>query len=212
MRQDEVEYFRDLLIKMKNGLHNTINMMKEHDIGEQDKYSPSELSNYDNHPADIGSELFQTEHGNALIVHEEAFLNDVENALKKIDAGEFGKCELCGNNIETDRLRVIPYTALCKQCADKRAAESDELRHTRPVEEQVMVSPFGRKYLNQQDDDEYEGLDYINDLMKYGSSDTPQDMGGYKDYKEFYTNEVDRQGIVDKMDNISNQKHKKQLP
>jgi hypothetical protein len=37
-------------------------------------------------------------------------------------------------------------------------------------------------------------------------------MGGYHDYDEFYTNEVDKQGIVDDMDQVSNDEYKRQLP
>jgi hypothetical protein len=48
--------------------------------------------------------------------------------------------------------------------------------------------------------------------MKYGSSDTPQDMGGYQDYEEFYTNEIDNQGIVEEIDKISNEQYRRQLP
>jgi hypothetical protein len=82
----------------------------------------------------------------------------------------------------------------------------------RPNEELIWDAPFGRKYLNKREDDENEGLDYLNDLVKYGTSDSPQDMGGYYDYEEFYTNKVDTQGIVDKMDRISNEQYKRQLP
>ena len=39
--------------------------------------------------------------------------------------------------------------------------------------------------LNRLEDNEYEGMDILNDVLKYGSSDTPQDMGGYHDYKDF---------------------------
>ena len=74
-----------------------------------------------------------------------------------------------------------------------------------------MDTPLGRKYLNKREDDEYEGIDQLNDLMKYGSSDTPQDLGGYNDYKDFYTNKVDNQGIVDNVDKISTKQYKDQL-
>jgi hypothetical protein len=47
--------------------------------------------------------------------------------------------------------------------------------------------------------------------MKYGSSDSPQDMGGYHDYEEFYTNKIDKQGIVDEMDQVSNEEYRKQV-
>lgn len=212
MNSKEINHFKGLLMRQKLDFENTIEKMKENKQAEQDKYSPTELSNYDNHPADTGTEVFQVEHNNALRVHEEYQLYEVGIALEKIEKGRYGICEFCGNEIDRQRLEALPYTRLCIKCADTRSKETDTVRHGRPVEELVIGSSFGRKYLNKQEDDEHEGLDYLNDLMKYGSASTPQDMGGYDDYDDFYTNEVDKQGIVDKMDNISNEQYKKQLP
>ncbi|NJD03662.1 MAG: conjugal transfer protein TraR [Ruminiclostridium sp.] len=221
-------------------------MMKENKAAEQDMYSPSELSNYDNHPAELGTELFQAEFNSALKVHEEHLLKDIKDAIKRIDDNRFGKCALCGKDIGAERLEAIPYTRLCIDCEEEKAVTPEILRSTenitsrfsenagrnglhfqkpirevifspvlnksRPVEELVQDAPMGRKYLNKREDDEHEGMDQFNDLMKYGSADSPQDLGGYHDYEEYYTNVIDRQGIVDDMDSISNEEYKKQLP
>ena len=212
MHKSEMEHFRRLLEKKAEELDNTIGLMKEHGSGEQNKYSAGELSNYDNHPADLGSEVYIAEMNNALKVHEENILADIKDSLARIDKGTYGKCAGCGAEIPSERLEAIPYARYCVSCEEK--LENAPLRKFkgRPNEELVMDAPFGRKYLNRQEDDEYEGADQLNDLMKYGSSDSPQDMGGYRDYEEFYTNKVDRQGIVDDMDKISNEMYKRQLP
>ena len=82
--------------------------MKNHKIAEQDVDSPGELSNYDNHPAEIATELFQFELNNALKVHEEHLLQEINEALDKIDNGKYGKCEICGEEIS--------YERSCKHC------------------------------------------------------------------------------------------------
>lgn len=49
-------------------------------------------------------------------------LNEVKRidaALARIDAGEYGICLNCGDNISDARLEVLPDTALCKVCAAK---------------------------------------------------------------------------------------------
>jgi len=197
---------------MMNSVDNTLVMMKSNREGEQDKYSAGELSNYDNHPADLGTELFQLEMNNALKVHEENIMMDIKDALKRIDKGIYGICDNCGNEIPYERLEVHPYAKMCIRCQE--SFEKAPLRQNkgRAAEELVIDAPLGRKYLNQQEDDEHEGMDQFRDLMKYGSSDSPQDLGGFHDYKEYYTNEVDKQGIVDDMDQISNDAYKRQLP
>lgn len=47
-------------------------------------------------------------------------LRDVEDALAKMEAGTYGRCESCGEDIGTDRLDAQPAARLCITCASKR--------------------------------------------------------------------------------------------
>jgi len=210
--KNDLDHFRDVLNRQCEEIGHTIEMMKENKDAEQRKYSPTELSNYDNHPAELGTQLFEVEHNSALRVHEERLLKDIHDALGRVDEDTYGKCAFCGKEITRERLEVVPYTRLCIQCEEDKVITPQVLRSIRPNEELVLDAPMGRKYLDQHEDDEHEGMDQFNDLMKYGSSDSPQDLGGYHDYEEYYTNKIDKQGIVDDMDQISNEEYKKQLP
>ena len=42
-----------------------------------------------------------------------ALLNEVERALKKLDDGTFGSCEICGEKIAEPRLEAMPATRYC---------------------------------------------------------------------------------------------------
>ena len=46
-----------------------------------------------------------------------AELHHIEHALERLDAGTFAKCERCGQPIEPERLRAVPYTSNCRACA-----------------------------------------------------------------------------------------------
>ncbi|MBZ4646560.1 MAG: hypothetical protein PWR27_1326 [Petroclostridium sp.] len=212
MDSKKLDKFRKLLLQEKQQHDHVLNDMKKFDMGESDKYSAGELSNYDNHPADLGSEMFELEHNMGLQVSEEHQIKEIHDALQRIKNGTYGKCELCGKEIGEERLEILPSARLCIDCEKKKEIDMEYLMNNRPVEEKVIDAPFGRKYLNKQEDDEYEGMDQLYDVMKYGSADTPQDMGGYHDYEEYYTNETDKQGMVDDMDQISNKEYKDQLP
>lgn len=214
MESNELNKFREILVNNKNNLEETIRKMKDHGMSNQDNYSPNELSNYDNHPAEIASELFQVEFNNSLMIHQEHLLKETNDALERVNKGTYGNCEVCGREIEKERLEAVPYVTTCSYCEKNRVDNETPMKANmdRPNEELVMDAPVGRKYLNKQEDDEYEGMDQFFDLVKYGSSDSPQDMGGYHDYEEYYTNKEDEQGIVDHMDQISNEFYKNQLP
>ena len=45
-------------------------------------------------------------------------LNDIKTALGKIDAGTYGTCEKCGNQIEADRLEANGAARTCKACME----------------------------------------------------------------------------------------------
>ena len=44
----------------------------------------------------------------------------VEAALERIEERSYGECEDCGKAIRKTRLKAIPYTPLCINCASKR--------------------------------------------------------------------------------------------
>ena len=52
----------------------------------------------------------------ALSAQAMAAVEDIDRALAKIDAGTYGICERCGQPIPRERLRALPYAALCVAC------------------------------------------------------------------------------------------------
>ncbi len=210
MDKNQLLHYKDKLKTEAKTTDTALEQMRDLKEGEMSNFTPSELSNYDNHPAELGSELYTVEMNLALKVHEQTKLNDIKLALKKIDNGTYGVCENCKKEINPERLEVMPAARFCMECQEDK--EAREINTPDQQYDEIFDSPFGRKYLNKQEDDEFEGLDQLNDLLKYGSADTPQDMSGYADYEDFYTNDVDNQGYVEETDKISNQQYKNQLP
>jgi len=45
-------------------------------------------------------------------------------ALERMDAGEYGACVTCGDQISAERLDVLPYTPFCRKCAGSKAQAS----------------------------------------------------------------------------------------
>ncbi len=64
-------------------------------------------------------------------------LNRIERALQRIQAGTFGECITCGEEIKRKRLEVMPWTECCLQCQDERermarASHSPSFQYGRP--------------------------------------------------------------------------------
>jgi len=43
----------------------------------------------------------------------------INSALKRIDAGDYFQCSLCGEDIPLERLELLPFSPHCVSCADK---------------------------------------------------------------------------------------------
>ncbi len=77
--------------------------------------SPTE-SRYGNHAADLATDTFEEEKALGLRSHFEGELLDVEDALRRIDEGTYGKCAECGREISPERLEALPAARLCIDC------------------------------------------------------------------------------------------------
>jgi RNA polymerase-binding transcription factor DksA len=73
----------------------------------------AELADYDQHPADQGTETFEQEMDETtdMVLAEEA--RQVEVAQQRLEAGGYGKCEDCGKEIPAARLEAIPEATRC---------------------------------------------------------------------------------------------------
>jgi DnaK suppressor protein len=81
---------------------------------------PAELPD----PNDRASREADTSRALRLRDRDRKLIAKVEEALARIDAGTFGRCETCGGRISPARLKARPVTTLCIDC--KREAEQRE--------------------------------------------------------------------------------------
>ena len=68
----------------------------------------SELSDYDQHPADTASETFEREKDVSILEQLENELAELQAALERIDAGTYGVDEVTGKPIAPERLDAVP--------------------------------------------------------------------------------------------------------
>ena len=70
-----------------------------------------------NHSADDGQEVFLRERNLALQANSQERIQQIDDALSRMDAGTYGICENCGKPIPAGRLKVAPQSTLCVDCA-----------------------------------------------------------------------------------------------
>jgi RNA polymerase-binding transcription factor DksA len=86
-----------------------------------------ELSLWDQHQADYGSESQEREKQFLLASVEGRRLYAIDEALSRLykTPEDFGRCAECGRGIGMERLEVVPETRLCAEHARARDADAD---------------------------------------------------------------------------------------
>lgn len=209
LEKKKLERLFKRLKEEKNVLTQQIENIEHNGIEDNITGSTSELSLYDNHPADIGSELFDRSKDIALKDNDRILLREVEGALDRLASGTYGKCIFCGKLISIERLEAIPWAKSCMECIEKDQHTS----RTRPIEESFLQPPFQRSFTGENNENSigFDGEDSLQAVMKYGSSDSPQDIISARDYKNLSLNSEEHQGIVESSDAIPNAKLNKKV-
>lgn len=91
--------------------------------GETQAESTSELSDIDQHPADVASQTNEREMTASTIEELQAHVYDIDQALGRVDRDTYGRCQICGRPIERERLETVPEARLCRE--HRRAAERE---------------------------------------------------------------------------------------
>ncbi len=184
MDSQQQALFKRKLEQEQQELRHLIEKMDEESLGLPLQEAVSELSSYDNHPADLGSEVFERSKDFALREGMEIHLAQIKDALQRMQSGEYGVCEHCGQPIPLERLEAMPSANMCINC--KKAEELPE-RHLRPIEEDVIVPPFGgmthdgseEELGDSEDDNMFDGEDAWQLLAHFGEHAEDSGAGSY---------------------------------
>lgn len=192
--------FRLQLLQEKNELQDHLDL-NEH-LGLETNHpheSMGELSSYDNHPGDEGTELFEREKDLALKEHYELQLKNIDHALAAMENGTYGKCEVCGKEIPIERLEALPNTTYCIEHSPDQV-----ISHERPIEEGVLMPPFGKFDMDNQDEDvAFDAEDSWQSVAEWGTSESPSDLAFPRDkYNDMYIEPEENIGYVEDFENF----------
>ena len=117
--KQELEKFKKILMDLKKKVSSEIRHLTEDSIYKSQKDVSGEISSYTYHMADMATDSFDREFSYALANNEQELVYLINEALSRIDSGEYGICELCENSIKRSRLNAIPYAKNCLECQTK---------------------------------------------------------------------------------------------
>jgi DnaK suppressor protein len=76
----------------------------------------SEASAFGMHQADAGSDAYDRDFALSLLSQEQDALYEIDQALKRIELGTYGTCEMSGKSIPRARLEAIPFARFTVEC------------------------------------------------------------------------------------------------
>ena len=109
MNKKEAAQFKKLLTQRRTEILNKVNAQKERDdsgmiVGDE---------------IDTASHNSEKEMYFELAAADKITLNDINEALAKIEKGSYSKCECCGCIIPLERIKAIPWVRYCIQCQEE---------------------------------------------------------------------------------------------
>jgi len=93
----------------------------------------SEASAFGMHQADAGSDAYDRDFALSLLSQEQDALYEIEEALKRIDLGAYGVCEMSGKPINHARLEALPFARYTVECQSQIEKQGKVTRARVPV-------------------------------------------------------------------------------
>lgn len=100
------EAYRQQLLELRERIYAQISSLKKDSLTRADEVNIEE----------DGTDAFDRQFALNLVSSENEALIAIDNALKRVEEGSYGKCQECGGGIEKARLKALPFVENCIAC------------------------------------------------------------------------------------------------
>ncbi len=111
----DLEYFRDIILEKKKEILEELEVLRDTMMDSTTGEYTNENPTYSTH-MEQGTDTMEREKTFMYAARESKFFNYLEDALKRIETGEYGRCITCGKLIEKERLEAVPHSQQCLTC------------------------------------------------------------------------------------------------
>jgi len=125
MKDADLKKFKELLLKKREDTSKEISgITSRFDATLKEK--TGDLSSHSYHMADQGTDAMEREMAFARGAKSGRFVHHIDEALRRIEDGTYGKCFSCGKQIPMARLKIVPHARFCIGC--KEAEEQGKVK------------------------------------------------------------------------------------
>jgi len=111
----DMDLFKKLLFQLRGKIAGDLQQIEGDSLSGNQPSNTGELSDV----ADMATDNYDRELNIGLASNEQQLLNDIDVALKRIEEGTYGVCEIYGTPIPRKRLLAMPYTRLSKKAQEE---------------------------------------------------------------------------------------------
>ncbi len=116
LNHEQMEYLRSRIQERIGSTNDRIRHLSRESFDVTQKMVLGDLSAYDNHPGDWGTETYERAKDFGMLLEARDELGALGAALARMERGEYGRCSSCGEEIPFERLRAIPQAEVCIEC------------------------------------------------------------------------------------------------
>jgi DnaK suppressor protein len=118
--KEDLQHFKKIILEKRNEILEELESLKSTMMDVTTGQYETENSTYSLH-MEQGTDAMEREKTFLFASREGKFLNYLDDALKRIERGDYGFCTECGNLIDRERLEAVPHAHQCINCKIKRS-------------------------------------------------------------------------------------------
>ncbi|MFA7677253.1 MAG: TraR/DksA C4-type zinc finger protein [Candidatus Omnitrophota bacterium] len=119
----ELEKYKEKLLDLKDDIMHQMKDISEDTLMKTQKDVSGDFSGYGLHMADVATDNYERDFNLGIVSSERRTIMEIDEALKRIEDGSYGICQMSGKPIAKTRLSAIPYAKYTKKCQEQREQE-----------------------------------------------------------------------------------------
>ena len=123
LTKKQLDHFKDKLLAEKNRVLEEMNELQQGNLKQSITEASGENSRYSYHLGDVASLSYGREFSMGLAERQQKYLEQIDEALERIEDGKYGICLVTGEPIAIERLEEVPvakYSVKGKEMLERR--------------------------------------------------------------------------------------------
>ena len=112
------DQYKKALLEIKEQVVGDLKVMNDENTNVNGN-GAGDVSGHALHMADVATDMYDREFNLGLASNDRETLSRVNEALQRIQEGNYGQCIQCEKPIAQARLKAIPYVETCVKCQEK---------------------------------------------------------------------------------------------